>query len=151
MPAIRNQALVQGEPRAVFDLVTTAKYWTQWHPATISVSGQIEKPLKIGDVVHERAKIGNAEGENDWTVVECDQPKHLMLFMPGTRLGDLRITYDFKQTDKGIEFTRTLSYDASALPTEAREMIEQQLTSDSKLAVERIAAMVADQLKGGKQ
>jgi hypothetical protein len=151
MPAIRNQVLVHGDPRAVFDWVTTAKYWTQWHPATISVNGQIDKPLKIGDVVHERAKIGTQEGENDWTVVECDAPKHLMLYMPGTRLGDLRITYDFKQTDKGIEFIRTLSYDASSFPTDARALIEEQLASDSKLAVERIAAMVADQIQGGKQ
>lgn len=143
MPTLRNKVLLQGEPRAVFDWVTTAKYWTEWHPATLAVSGQIDKPLRLGDVIHERAKIGAETGENDWTVVECDAPNHLMLFMPGTRLGDLRITYDFKPTAQGIEFTRGLVYDASAFPPEIKAAIEQQMASDSPEAVERIAALIA--------
>lgn len=144
MPSIRNQVILQGEPRAVYDLVTTAKYWTKWHPATISVTGQIYKPMRLGDMIHERAKIGTQVGENNWTVVECDAPNHLMLFMPATRLGDLRITYDFNKTDQGIEFSRELAYDASAFPSDARAMIEQQLADDSQIAVEHIAAMIAE-------
>ena len=79
MSTVTNNILIRGEPGAVFDLVTTAKYWTQWHPATVAVGGQIDKPMRLGDVIRERARIGGTEAENDWTVSEWKRPSWVAL------------------------------------------------------------------------
>ncbi len=141
MSQITNTIFIRGEPRAIFDFVTTAKYWTRWHPATVGVGGQIENPMRLGDVVRERAKIGQAIGENDWTVTAWEQNKRVVLSMPNTRLGDLQITYSFVENNDGVEFSRELIYDASAFPQEIAAALAQQMDSDSRLATERIQQM----------
>ena len=93
MSSISNTIVIRCPIERVFDLVTTAQYWPQWHPATVGVSGAIEQPMQRGDKIRERARIGGAVAENEWTVVEHERPRRVVLQMPGTRLGDLRITY----------------------------------------------------------
>ena len=33
---------------AVFDVVTTAWYWTEWHPATRGIEGDVDHPARPG-------------------------------------------------------------------------------------------------------
>jgi hypothetical protein len=146
MATVKNQIYLRGDALRIFDLVTTAKYWTQWHPATLGVSGQIENPMSLGDVIRERAKIGQAIGENDWTVTEWERPNKVVLSMPATRLGDLKITYFFTPHKDGVEYTRELEYDASGFPSEVAKSIEQQMNSDSAEALKRIKALVEQQV-----
>ena len=141
MSQVTNSIFIRGDVNAIFDFVTTAKYWTQWHPATVGVSGQIENPMRLGDVIRERAKIGAVIGENDWTVTEWERNKRVVLSMPNTRLGDLQITYSFVEKNDGVEFTRELRYDASALSEEMTKVITTQMDSDSRMATERIQEM----------
>lgn len=142
MTTVKNQIHLRGKYGDIFDLVTTAKYWTQWHPATVEVRGQIETPMQLGDVIWERAKIGEAIGENDWTVTEWARPTRFVLSMPSTRLGDLKITYGFTPHGDGVEYTRELQYDASGFPPPVAKQIEQQMASDSAEALHRIKALV---------
>lgn len=142
MSSVTNSIFISGEPNAIFDLVTTAKYWTQWHPATVGVSGQIDKPMQLGDVIRERAKIGGTIAENDWTVTEWERPSRVVLAMPNTRLGDLQITYRFTPNDGGVNFVRELVFDASAFAPVIAGMLMEQMESDSQIAVERIKHMV---------
>jgi hypothetical protein len=137
---------IRGDPQAIFELVTTAKYWTDWHPATLAVSGQIERPMKVGDVIRERARIGASVGENDWTVTVCEPPRRVVLEMPGTRLGDLKISYLFEPAEERVLFTRELQYDASAFPAEQAAQINAAMQNDSQVATERIKAMVQEML-----
>lgn len=141
MSQVTNSIFIRGAVNAIFDFVTTAKYWTQWHPATVGVSGQIENAMRLGDVIRERAKIGAAIGENDWTVTEWEQNKRVVLLMPNTRLGDLQITYAFIEKNGGVEFTRELMYDASAFPQAIADALAQQMDSDSRIATEHIQEM----------
>ncbi len=143
MATVTNQALIRGNVDRVFDLVTTARYWVQWHPATVAVSGQVIEPMRLGDVIRERARIGGMEAEGEWTVTALERPKHVVLQMPGTRLGDLRITYAFRPMGDQVEFTRALEYDPSGLPTDLQARIERQMSEDSQVAVERIAELAA--------
>jgi uncharacterized protein YndB with AHSA1/START domain len=39
MTAVVNTVTITGTPKAVFDLITTARLWLQWHPATKGVEG----------------------------------------------------------------------------------------------------------------
>ena len=54
MTAVVNTVTINGAPKAVFDLITTARLWPQWHPATKGVGGVVERPYGLGDMIHER-------------------------------------------------------------------------------------------------
>jgi hypothetical protein len=41
--AVVNTVTINGTPKAVFDLITTARLWPQWHPATKGVGGVVER------------------------------------------------------------------------------------------------------------
>ena len=81
---VTKNILIRGSANRIFDLVTTAQYWTQWHPATVSVSGAIEQPMQIGDKIRERARIAGMEAEGAWTVAEWKRPTRVVLKMPAT-------------------------------------------------------------------
>jgi Polyketide cyclase / dehydrase and lipid transport len=49
MTAIINTVTIKVPPKAVFDLITTARLWPQWHPATKAVGGVVERPYGLGD------------------------------------------------------------------------------------------------------
>ncbi|HZQ06606.1 MAG TPA: SRPBCC family protein [Anaerolineae bacterium] len=150
MPRITNTVFLIGDAERTFDWITTPKYWLEWYPSVLNVSGAIERPMKLGDKIFERARIGNIVGENEWTVTEWERPRHVELTMPTTRLGDMRIVYDFVPKDGGTTFTRTLDFDTSGFPKQIAEQIEHQLQLDSNIAIERIQAMV-EQLNSGSQ
>ena len=43
--SVVNTVAIAGAPAAVCDLITTARFWPQWHPATTAVGGVTERPL----------------------------------------------------------------------------------------------------------
>lgn len=140
---VTKNILLRGNANRIFDLVTTAKYWTQWHPATVGVSGAIEHPMQLGDKIRERARIAGIEAEGDWTVAELERPTRVVLKMLGTRLGDLQISYRFVPRGEDVEFTRELEFDASKLPALIpASLVERQMDSDSAEALKRLKALI---------
>lgn len=140
---VTKSILIRGNANRIFDLVTTAKYWPQWHSATVSVSGAIENPMKLGDKIRERARIAGMEAEGDWTVAELERPTRVVLKMPATRLGDLQISYHFTPRTEGIEYSRELEFDASKLPALIPvSLVERQMVSDSEEALKRLKALI---------
>jgi hypothetical protein len=108
MKSVVNSVLIQGRVEAVFDLVTSARYWPQWHPATLGVGGVRERPFLLGDVIRERARIGQEVYEGDWTVAEHVRPARAVLRALG---GRLHIRYVFAALGKATEFQRELEFD----------------------------------------
>ena len=69
MPRVSHQFVVDQPIGAVFDVVTTARFWPEWHPATRAVEGDIGHPaLPSGDdpgnriVVPARRRVSVATG-----------------------------------------------------------------------------------------
>jgi Polyketide cyclase / dehydrase and lipid transport len=122
------------------------KYWPQWHPASVSVSGAVDQPMHLGDVIREHARIGGLDGEGDWTVVEYERPRRLMLRVLGTPIGDVQITYRFEARDGAVEYTRVLEFDASNLPENLRMAVERQMETDSAAGLSRLKQLVEQQL-----
>lgn len=104
---VSNEIVVARPLAAVFDAATTAQYWPEWHPATVSVAGQIHQPARLGDVIIERVALGGRPGEGAWTVVEDEHP-HRLVLETRVSLGDLRITYTARATPDGTLFRRDL-------------------------------------------
>jgi Polyketide cyclase / dehydrase and lipid transport len=100
MPRVSQHFVADRPIGAVFDLVTTARYWTEWHPATRGVEGDIDHPAQLGDRITEHVTIAGIEGSGTWTVVEYDRPRHLALETE-LSVGPLRIAYDLVPVDGG--------------------------------------------------
>lgn len=107
---VENQIDIRGDGGRVFDMVTTAKYWPQWHPATLGVSGAIDKPMQLGDVIVERANIFGIPGTAEWHVTEWTRPTSVKLESQGSFLARATIRYTFSPSGESVKFTRTLDY-----------------------------------------
>jgi uncharacterized protein YndB with AHSA1/START domain len=110
--SVTNTVSIEGAPEAVFDLVTTARFWTQWHPATHRVGGVTERPYGLGDRIEESGRIGRGEFQVTWRVVEHVRPRRVLLQAEGL---PTQITYSFHTRGKATEFTRELKYKADDL------------------------------------
>jgi hypothetical protein len=110
VPRVSHEVVVDRVIGAVFDVVTTASYWPQWHPATRAVEGDIDRPARLGDEIIEHVTIAGREGSGTWTVVEHDPPNHLAL-ESDTAMGHLRISYQLSAMGVGrTRFQRDLDY-----------------------------------------
>jgi hypothetical protein len=124
-----TQIEIAGPIDRVFDIVTTAKHWPLWHPATLEVGGVSARPIKLGDVIRERAKIGHKVFEGDWTVVEHVRPERVVLRVLGR---PLEISYTFLSSDGNTIFQRELDYPiegflgTAADPSAVERLMEQQ-------------------------
>jgi hypothetical protein len=110
MPGVSHHFVVDRPIGAVFDVATTARFWTEWHPATRGVEGDVDHPARLGDQIIEHVTIAGIDGSGTWTVVERDPPYHLAL---ETTLagGQLRISYQLSQTASGgTRVQRDLEY-----------------------------------------
>lgn len=107
MARVVNTVRIDGPIERVFDLVTTTKYWPEWHPATVGVGGVTERPIALGDIVREQARIGGRLYEGDWMVAEHVYPERVLL-RAGS--GRIQISYAFRAAGDATEFERTLEY-----------------------------------------
>jgi uncharacterized protein YndB with AHSA1/START domain len=145
MATVTTSATIRAPIDRVFEYITTAKHWPQWHPATEGVSGDIDSPMRLGSRITERARIAGHLGEATWTVVEHAPNERVALSLPGTAFGDLLIAYTFAPDGDGVRFTRTLTYDVTSLPPAIpAAAVQAQMQSDSETAVGRIKAILED-------
>ncbi len=69
MPRVSHHFVARRPIDAVFDVVTTARFWTEWHPATRGVEGDVDHPARLGDRITEHVSIAGIEGsgrERGW-------------------------------------------------------------------------------------
>src|SRR5207249_3243375 len=110
--AVENQVRIVGPLAAVFDLVTTARFWPRWHPASRAVAGVIERPYQLGDVIYERVSFGNKLVNFTWRVAEHVRPQRVVL---QAEIADARISYSFAAEGPAVLFTRVLHYNPAAI------------------------------------
>lgn len=141
MIQITNSIQIHGPLEAVFDLVTTTRFWPQWHPATTGVGGVTERPMQLGDKVRERAVIGGKTYEGNWAVVEHSRPARAALLMEG---GRIKISYAFEAAESTTKFKRTLEFhpeDFGADPNSIEKLMyvqSEQALAKLKVLIERI-------------
>ena len=110
MPRVSHHFVADSPVDAVFDVVTTARFWPEWHPATRAVEGDTGHPARLGDQIIEHVTIAGIQGSGTWTVVEHDRPHHLAL-ETDLAFGHLRISYQLTTVDGGrTRFQRDLDF-----------------------------------------
>jgi hypothetical protein len=138
---VSNQIQIRGQPAAIFDLTTTARFWPQWHPATLAVGGVSERPFQLGDELHEQARIGGRIYTGIWRVAAHDRPRTVLLQMGGDRL---QIRYEFNAQDDGVLLTRHLTFDPANFATGLSDptQVVTDMESQSTLALSKLKALV---------
>jgi Polyketide cyclase / dehydrase and lipid transport len=106
---------IQATPSAVFQFVTVAANWKLWHPATISVSGDVHRSAMPGEIIVEKIHVGWYRGQARWTVRQWRAPScaHAGRWVIEGRAdngGNARIVYTLAAEKNGTHFTRALSY-----------------------------------------
>ena len=141
LASVVNAATIEGPPEAVFDLVTTARFWPQWHPATTAVSGVTERPYLLGDRIVERGRIGQGNFEVTWKVAEHVRSRRVVL---QSESSPVQIIYSFNSQGNVTEYTRELKYNVEDLtsispdPNEVNRLMQLQ----SEQAVKQLQALV---------
>jgi uncharacterized protein YndB with AHSA1/START domain len=145
-PLMVNTITIVGPPEAVFDLVTTARFWPQWHPATQAVGGVTERPYQLGSHIRERGRIGNRDFQVTWTVVEHVRPSRVVL---RTARPPAQITYTFQARDGTTVFTRALQYtvDHPAAVSSPPHALDRLMREQSEQAVHQLQGLVEQILR----
>jgi uncharacterized protein YndB with AHSA1/START domain len=110
MQRIVHTVELAAPPQQVFDFVTNPAQWVRWHPATHSVRGVRDRPLKLGETVVEHIRAAHREFDATWTVVACEPPR-LWKLETATPLGASELTYRLESAASGgTRFQRTCDF-----------------------------------------
>jgi hypothetical protein len=112
LTSVVNTVVIEGAPEAVFDLVTMARFWPQWHPATTAVTGVTQRPYLLGDRIIEQGRIGKGEFKVTWQVAEHIRPYRVTL---QSESSPVQIIYSVSSRGNAIEYRRELKYDVDDL------------------------------------
>jgi uncharacterized protein YndB with AHSA1/START domain len=141
LASVVNAATIEGQPEAVFDLVTTARFWPRWHPATTAVSGVTERPYLLGDRIVERGRIGQGNFEVTWKVAEHVRPRRVLL---QSESSPVQIIYSFNPQGNVTEYTRELKYnleDLKSISPDPNE-VNRLMRAQSEQAVKQLKQLV---------
>ena len=105
-------------PQDVFDYVTAPSLWKTWHPATSSVSGVPDRPIRLGETVRESIRVGIKRFETTWEVVECRPPESWAISTDSGE-GVALIRYDLRREGEGTRFTRVMEFRSRFYPWKA--------------------------------
>jgi hypothetical protein len=146
MTIVVSTTSITGPAGPVFDLVTSARFWPQWHPATLSVSGVIHQPYQLGDVVHERVRFAGLELGVTWRVAEHVRPARVVL---QALTSPTRITYSFETRDDAVDFRRELEYDEALLTQvlPGSDNLRSLMQKQSDEGVRRLKELVEQRLR----
>jgi uncharacterized protein YndB with AHSA1/START domain len=140
---VTNTIQIAGPLAPVFDLVTTTRFWPQWHPATTGVGGVTERPFQLGDRIRERAQIGTRTYEGTWTVIDYGRPYSATLRGASDRIA---ITYTLQSDGQATCLSRQLEYhpeDFAASVTDPTQL-DQLMYAQSNQALQKLKALIEE-------
>jgi uncharacterized protein YndB with AHSA1/START domain len=110
MTRICNSIQISRPIEQVFDFITTPANWLQWHPASVSVSGNADHSLLQGEEVTEDISVAGRRGQVTWSVREHSAPRQWVIDGNGKDGGRATITYMLTPHPGGTNFERELVY-----------------------------------------
>ena len=94
----------------VFAYVTTPESWLQWHPSSVSITGDTDHSLNIGEQVSEAFVVAGKTGSVTWTVTDREAPKRWVISGCVERAGRGDITYTLTPDNSETTFERVFAY-----------------------------------------
>ena len=147
MTRIYNSIQISHPIERVFDFVTTPSKWPQWHPASVSVSGNANHSLLPGETVTEKIHVAGHSGEARWLVRERSVPHRWVIDGTGKNGGAAMITYTLTPYSGGTTFERELVY---AMPNPLFAVLDwlilhRRMRADSGEALRRLKRLLESQ------
>jgi uncharacterized protein YndB with AHSA1/START domain len=144
MTRICNSIQISEPIGQVFDFITTPGKWPQWHPASVSVSGNAGHSLLQGEQVMEDISVAGRHGQVTWSVRERSAPHRWVIDGTGKDGGRATITYTLTQHPDGTNFERELVYTMpNALLTVLDWLIiRSRMKADSVEALQRLKRLL---------
>lgn len=145
---IESFVLIGRPAAAVFDFVTNASLWGNWHPATESVVAPL-RPLTVGEQALESIRVGRRRFAATWTVLACEPPG-LWVIAASPPEGDARIVYELRPDGESLTRSfRTLAWCSRHWPW---TMLDANLTRATLLRQsDRAMQNLKRALEGGKR
>jgi uncharacterized protein YndB with AHSA1/START domain len=136
MPRVSHHFVVDRPIEPVFAVVSTARFWPEWHPATRGVEGDIDRPARLGDRITEHGTITGVDDSGVWMVTE-HSPPHRLAFEAELAVGRLRIAYAFTTVPGvGTRCQRDLDF------PELGPKVYAQMETQSARGMDRLARLV---------
>jgi uncharacterized protein YndB with AHSA1/START domain len=144
MTRICNSIQISEPIGQVFDFITTPGKWPQWHPASVSVSGNAGHSLLQGEQVGEDISVAGRHGQVTWSVRERSAPHRWVIDGTGKDGGRATITYTLTPHPDGTNFERELVYTMpNALLTVLDWLIiRSRMKADSVEALQRLKRLL---------
>ncbi|MEU6371541.1 SRPBCC family protein [Streptomyces sp. NPDC046909] len=137
MAPIPMETTINGSPEQVFDIITQARFWPQWHILTRAVTGTVQRPFLPGDEFTEFIRTAEGSRELTWRVAEYERAKHVTIeLVPGPG----SISYTFEQVPEGTLFRRVVNGSGSQESRTATPETEAQSVANLKALVEDVLA-----------
>lgn len=108
-PCVTTALTIPAAASEVFALVTNARQWPRWHPATASVRETPDRPLLQGESVVESIRAAGRSFDACWVVVEWDAPRRWVIATDSAQ-GCAWIEYTLAPERAGTRFTRRLRW-----------------------------------------
>lgn len=147
-----NRVVLGARPDEAFDFVTTAGNWVRWHPSSIAVRGDTERPGQIGDVIEEDFRVAGRTGTVVWRVTECSPPRRWAIdgVIVGRTMGG-RVSYTLTPTGSGTSFEREFAYPVPHryLPLDIL-IVRRRVQQESSEAVRNLAKLIPMEVQGDR-
>jgi uncharacterized protein YndB with AHSA1/START domain len=135
---------------AVFEYVTTPANWPRWHPASLSVSGNVSHSLLIGEAVTEEFRAAGRRGRVTWRVARREAP-HAWVIETWAEGGWATISYGLRTERGETVFTRELTY---AMPNPwlallDRLVLRRRMARESAIALQQLKAALESSPRTG--
>jgi uncharacterized membrane protein len=141
MTRIYSTIQIDRPVEAVFEFVTTAANWPQWHPSSLGVSQGADHSLVVGEQVTEEFLVAWQRGRVVWTVREREVPCWWVIAgeIIGRNHGGV-ISYRLSPREGATLFEREFVYDTPGLllPLADRLVVRRRVERESAEALRRL-------------
>ncbi|MBL8150064.1 MAG: SRPBCC family protein [Blastocatellia bacterium] len=110
MGRVYTTAFINRPVEVVFNYVTTASNWPEWHLSSMGVNAVKGKSLEIGDRVTEDFCVAGKRGRVIWTAIDRRAPSYWVIRGEVEGGGGGTITYNLTPEGKGTKFEREFVY-----------------------------------------
>jgi uncharacterized protein YndB with AHSA1/START domain len=111
MSRILSVTTIERPPVEVFDYVTTPRNWPAWHPSSLSVTGDADHSLGVGERCTEQYIVAGRRGVTGWFVREREPDRRWVIEAQPSGGGSGTITYTLSPEDGATRFEREFVYE----------------------------------------
>ena len=102
---------IRRTPQEVFDYVTTPGRWPEWHPSSLQLGPNTDRPLPAGARFHEQVRAGGRSTQLFWHVRVAERPTRWVADAEASNGAQLTLSYSMQPAEGGTRFERRLGYE----------------------------------------